>query len=274
MKVTILGCGTSGGVPSIVGNWGVCDPTNPKNRRRRVSILVEQDGASILVDASPDMREQCISAGIKRLDAVLITHDHADHCHGIDDLRGIAGAMRQRVPLYADPRSLRTLTSRFAYIFAGRGGYPAICDSHEITGPFKVAGIDVVPFVQVHGDIESLGFRFGDFAYSTDVNALSEEAFAVLAGVKVWIVDALRYEPHPTHTHLAQTLRWIERVKPARAVLTHMTWDMDYARLSAELPPGIEPGFDGMELTWPEGGPAVDSRDNVLGMPLSTITKN
>jgi len=248
MKVTILGCGTSGGVPSITGNWGICDPDNPKNRRRRVSILVEQGATSLVVDVSPDFREQCISAGVQRLDAVLLTHDHADHCHGIDDLRGIAGVMRQRVPIHGSAQTMRTVAKRFGYIFEGRGGYPAICDSIEIGGPFRIGDIDVVPFTQIHGDIESLGFRFGDIAYSTDLNELPEESFEALAGVKIWIVDALRRTPHPSHAHLAKTLSWIERLKPARAILTHMTWEMDYDTLRAELPPGVEPAYDGLVL--------------------------
>ncbi len=248
MKVTVLGCGTSGGVPSITGNWGRCDPAEPKNRRRRVSILVEQGPASLVVDTSPDFREQCISAKVQRLDGVLFTHDHADHCHGIDDLRGIAGVMRQRVPVYADPRTLGTLSRRFSYIFQGAGGYPAICEGHEIGGPFEVAGVGVVPFRQIHGDIESLGFRFGPVAYSTDLNDLPDESFDILDGVKVWIVDALRHTPHPSHAHLERTLGWIARLKPERAILTHMTWEMDYASLRAELPDGVEPAFDGMVI--------------------------
>ncbi|MCW0182105.1 MAG: MBL fold metallo-hydrolase [Zavarzinia sp.] len=247
-KVTVLGCGTSGGVPSITGNWGRCDPNNPKNRRRRVSILVERGETSLIVDASPDLREQCISAGVQRLDAVLLTHDHADHCHGIDDLRGIAGVMRRRVPIHADARTLGTVSRRFSYIFQGNGGYPAICDGIEIDGPFSIGEIDVLPFRQIHGDIETLGFRFGNIAYSTDVNELPEEAFAALEGVEVWIVDALRHTPHPSHAHLEKTLSWIERVRPARAILTHMTWEMDYDSLIHSLPVGVEPAYDGMVI--------------------------
>ena len=251
MRVTILGCGTSGGVPRIGNHWGDCDPNEPKNRRRRVSILVEHGGTRLLVDTSPDLREQCLDAGVDRLDAVLYTHEHADHIHGIDDLRGLAYLSGGRIPAYAAARALAEITQRFSYIFESRYGYPAICTTHEIDGPFRVGEIDVQPFEQQHGPITSLGFRFGPIAYSTDLNDLSEDAFAALDGIDVWIVDALRYDPHPTHAHLDMTLGWIERVKPKRAVLTHMTWDMDYATLARRLPDGVEPAYDGMVIDLP-----------------------
>jgi phosphoribosyl 1,2-cyclic phosphate phosphodiesterase len=252
MKVTILGCGTSGGVPSITGTWGACDPTDPRNRRRRVSIMVEQAGSRLIVDTSPDLREQCLSAGIDRLDAVLLTHDHADHTHGIDDLRGIAGRMRRRVPVHADARTVATLRRRFDYIFEDTLGYPAICDAHVIDGPFRVGAIPVVPFRQHHGEIDSLGFRFGGVAYSTDLVDLPAESWPVVSGLDLWIVDALRYEPHPTHAHLDLTLQWIARARPKRAILTHMNWDMDYAALAARLPAGVEPGIDGLAVDIPD----------------------
>lgn len=250
MRVTVLGCGTSSGVPRIGGEWGACDPNEPKNRRRRVSIWVETGGTSLLVDTAPDFREQALDAGITRLDGVLFTHDHADHTHGIDDLRMLSYVQRERIPVYSDPRTLDTLRRRFEYIFEGKGGYPAICSQHEIGAgtPFTVGDAEILPFEQGHGSVTTLGFRIGDFAYSTDLNALSEESLTRLEGIKVWIVDALRYEPHPTHTHLEQTLEWIAQIGPDRAVLTHMTWDMDYATLKAELPEGIEPGYDGMTI--------------------------
>ena len=246
MKVTILGCGTSGGVPRIGPVWGRCNPDNPKNRRRRVSILVEHEDTKLLVDTAPDLREQCLDAGINSLDGVLYTHDHADHTHGIDDLRGIAHAMGRRVDIYANAETLAVLRRRFGYVFRSVAGYPVIAEAHEIAGPFRVGAIDVVPFVQLHGPLTSLGFRFGPVAYSTDLNGLDDDAFAALEGVKVWIVDALRYDPHPTHAHLDQTLGWIERVRPERAILTHMTWDMDYDELKARLPAHIEPAYDGL----------------------------
>lgn len=248
MKVTILGCGTSGGVPRVGNVWGACDPENPKNRRRRVSILVEEGDSRLLVDTSPDLREQLLDADVDRLNGVLYTHDHADHTHGIDDLRGIFHTMGRQVDIYADAKTLKILKRRFDYIFTPSFGYPPICTPHEITGPFNIGGISVIPFRQIHGPIESLGFRFNSVAYSTDLNGIPEESFAALEGVDVWIVDALRYEPHPTHPHLEMTLEWIERVKPKRAILTHMTWDMDYDTLKSELPDGVEPGYDGMVI--------------------------
>lgn len=245
-RVTILGCGTSGGVPRVGGQWGDCDPTEPRNHRRRVSIYVEADDARLLVDTSPDLREQCLDAGVKRIDAVLYTHDHADHVHGIDDLRGFYQMQKRRIPVYGSRASLDVIERRFDYIFKPIHGYPAICEAHEIRGPFQVNGVDVVPFEQEHGEITSLGFRFGPIAYSTDLKALPEASFAALEGVEVWIVDALRPEPHPTHAHLDLTLSWIERVKPRRAILTHMTSEMDYQTLRRALPSGVEPAHDGL----------------------------
>ena len=248
MRVTVLGCGTSGGVPVLGNYWGNCDPDNPKNRRSRVSVAVEQDDKRLIIDTSPDLREQCLANDISEVDGVLFTHDHADHTHGIDDLRIIALRRRARVPIFANRDTLGTLNRRFDYIFESHDGYPAICDGHEIMGPFNHAGFDITPFDQDHGNITTLGFRIGDFAYSTDVVSLDDAAFEALAGVKVWVVTALRYEPHPTHAHLEQTLEWIERVKPDRAYLTHMTWEMDYETLMAELPAGVEPAYDGLVI--------------------------
>jgi phosphoribosyl 1,2-cyclic phosphate phosphodiesterase len=249
MKVTILGCGTSAGVPRIGNFWGNCDPSEPKNRRRRVSILVEKDDTAVLVDTSPDLREQALSANITRLDGVIYTHDHADHTHGIDDLRPIAQDMKRRIDLYGNRRTLDLLTTRFGYIFNSASVYPAIAEGHEITGPFSIGALDILPFRQIHGDIESFGFRFGSIAYSTDLNVLPEESIDLLKGVDTWIVDALRYDPHPTHPHLDLTLSWIAKVQPRRAILTHMTWDMDYATLKRDLPPGVEPAYDGMVIS-------------------------
>lgn len=251
MRVTILGCGTSGGVPRIGpdgGMWGACDRNNPKNRRRRVSILVEEGDAKVLVDTSPDLRAQLLDAGVSSLDAVLYTHDHADHTHGIDDLRAVSHVMGRKVDIYANKRTLDVLFERFGYIFTEKFNYPPFCASHLIDGPLNFGPISVLPFEQVHGAITSYGFRFGNLAYSTDLNALDEAAFEALAGVEVWILDALRYEPHPTHPHLELALEWIARVGPKRAILTHMTWDMDYDILRRDLPAGVEPAYDGMVI--------------------------
>ncbi len=256
MRVTVLGCGPSWGVPSIGPFWGRCDPKDPRNRRRRVSVLVETRGRTILIDTSPDLREQLIDAGTRRLDAVLLTHAHADHLHGIDDLRAVNRLMRAPIPLYCDRATLEEIRRRFGYVLEppteeGRFYKPSLL-AHEIEGPFSACGIEIVPFAQDHGFSTTLGFRIGAMAYSTDVTELDERAFSVLGGVELWIVDCMRREPHPTHSHLAKTLSWISRVKPRRAVLTHMDSSLDYEELSRELPPGVEPGQDGLVIEVPE----------------------
>lgn len=250
MKVTILGCGSSGGVPLIGGSWGKCDPKEPKNRRRRVSILVEDGVTRILVDTSPDLREQLLDAGVSWIDAVLITHAHADHLHGIDDLRGLNRTMRRAIPIHANRATMEEIERRFDYVLRpvseGQGYYKPVLIPNLIDGPFEIGGISVVPIDQDHGFTRSLGFRFGDLAYSTDVVELDEAAFAALAGIKLWIVDCVRAEKHLTHSHLAKTLSWIDRIRPERAILTHMDTGFDYATLKRELPPGVEPGYDGL----------------------------
>jgi phosphoribosyl 1,2-cyclic phosphate phosphodiesterase len=248
MKVTLLGCGASTGVPAIGPDWGRCDPNEPRNRRRRASLLVENNGVAILIDMSPDLREQLIDARVKRLDAVLLTHAHADHLHGIDDIRQVNRLMQAPIPLWADAGTLAEIGRRFGYALAppdepGRYYKPAL-EPNEITGRFAIAGVTVVPFAQDHGFSTTLGFRVGAVAYSTDVTELDENAFAALAGVELWIVDCMRKAPHPTHSHLDKTLGWIERVRPRRAVLTHMDQSLDYRTLAAELPNGVEPGYD------------------------------
>ena len=252
MRVTVLGCGASTGVPTIGPNWGRCDPTDPRNRRRRVSVLVEVSSTTILVDTSPDLREQLIDARVSRLDAVVITHAHADHLHGIDDLRSVNRLMRNAIPLYAGAETLAEIGRRFGYVLEpveepGRYYKPTLVP-HEITGPFEIAGTPIVPFAQDHGFSTTLGLRIGGFAYSTDVTELDDNAFATLEGIELWIVDCLRRLPHPTHSHLAKTLSWIDRVGPGRAVLTHMDQSLDYRELSAELPSGVEPGRDGLVI--------------------------
>ena len=252
MRVTVLGCGASTGVPTIGPNWGRCDPTDPRNRRRRVSVLVEIGRVVILIDTSPDLREQLLDAGVTRLDAVVVTHAHADHLHGIDDLRSVNRLMQRPIPLYADAKTLTEIGQRFGYVLEpisepGRYYKPTLVP-HEIGGPFDIGGISIAPFIQDHGFSTTLGLRIGRFAYSTDVVELDDAAFAVIEGVELWIVDCLRREPHPTHSHLAKTLSWIGRVRPRRAVLTHMDQSLDYRELSAELPKGIEPGQDGLVI--------------------------
>jgi len=249
MKITILGCGTSGGVPRVGNIWGNCDPNNPKNRRRRSSILVQHEGTDVLIDTSPDLREQCLDANITRLDAVLYTHDHADHTHGIDDLRGIFFCMKKRVDIYADRKTLDMLENRFDYIFASKENYPAICKGHEIDlSSFEIGALNIQPFTQIHGQNTSLGFHLNRIAYSTDFNAIPEESDEHLYNLDLWVVDALRPEPHPTHSHLEQTLQLIEKYKPKKAILTHMAWEMDYETVKAGLPDYIEPAYDGLVI--------------------------
>ena len=252
MKLTVLGSGTSSGVPRIGGDWGQCDPANPKNRRRRVSVLVEDGETRLLVDTSPDMREQLLAAGVGEVDAVFYTHDHADHAHGIDDLRGITQNLGHRVPCFAAADTLAILTTRFDYIFEGSHGYPAIATIEPIEPAHRIGSITVRPFRQIHGLIDSVGYRFEAagraVAYSTDLNAIPREAEPMLAGLDLWVVDALRRKPHPSHPHLALTLEWIARFAPRRAIITHMDTSMDYATLAAALPAGVEPGYDGLAV--------------------------
>jgi phosphoribosyl 1,2-cyclic phosphate phosphodiesterase len=253
VRVRILGCGTSSGVPRIGNDWGDCDPAEPKNRRRRVSILVGHGGTNLLVDTGPDLREQLLDARVRTLDAVLWTHDHADHCHGIDDLRQIFHARGSAVPGYAREDTLDTLLGRFGYIFEGKGGYPPVASANLLPDRLEIGPISIRTVDQPHGDITSAGFRFDaagtSIGYSTDVNGLTEEMIALFSGIDIWIVDALRRRPHPSHASLSETLAWIAAVQPKRAILTHMDQSMDYRGLLAELPAGVEPGFDGQEIT-------------------------
>jgi phosphoribosyl 1,2-cyclic phosphate phosphodiesterase len=260
-RVTLLGCGSSGGVPRVGEGFGTCDPAEPRNRRRRCSILVETENASgrtsVLVDTSPDLREQLIDAGINALDGVLYTHDHADHTHGIDDLRGLAQSSRRKVDTHADERTAAVLHARFGYCFSTPPGsaYPPILnDCRLVAGTWvEIEGaggsIAALPFTVGHGDIDALGFRFGNLAYTPDVKSVPDESLEALANLDVWIVDALRRRPHPSHWHLDLTLEWIARLKPRRAILTNLHTDMDYQTLCAELPDGIEPGYDGMVIS-------------------------
>jgi phosphoribosyl 1,2-cyclic phosphate phosphodiesterase len=255
MKVTILGCGGSQGVPSATGDWGRCDPTNPRNYRRRPAVLVETTSASgeertLLIDAPPELREQLAAARVRRIDAVLFTHAHADHTHGIDDLRPFARAAGRAVPVFAAGSVLAELEERFAYtIFEAKSKpYRPILSLKPIRDSFLAADIPVTSFIQDHGFSLSTGYRIGDFGYSIDVVRMLDAGFAALAGITHWIVDCQQIDLHPSHSHLAQTLAWIERVRPRRSVLTHLGPKLDYAALSAELPPGVEPGYDGLTI--------------------------
>ncbi|MGQ0674725.1 MAG: MBL fold metallo-hydrolase [Rhodospirillales bacterium] len=254
MRVTVLGCGGSGGVPVVGNYWGDCDPSEPKNRRRRVSILVEQDDTRILVDTSPDLREQLLAAKVDRLTAVVYTHSHADHVHGIDDLRALNYRMKAALPAYARPETLAEIERRFGYVFqplpGGNDPYiyrPALTPMPVDQPRFEIGGIPVTWFEQDHGfGGVSTGYRFADAAYSTDVWGLSEDALAKLAGLKLWVVDCLRWEAHPSHAHFDRVLDWVARLKPRRTVLTHMNHAMDYRKALAKCPPGVEPGYDGL----------------------------
>ena len=255
MKATILGCGPSGGVPLIGGNWGVCDPANPKNRRRRPSILIEADGFNLLVDTSPDLRDQLIDAGVGQVDVVLYTHEHADHVMGIDDLRGVWRFTRRMIDVYAAPDVLDSLTQRFHYIFEGHHDpemelYRPLCRPHRIDGPLSVGPFaKIEPLEQDHGICASLGFRFGDFAYSTDVVRMPDATLDALVGIDTWVVDCLRDgRPHPTHANLETVLEWVGRVKPRRTILTHMNHDADFETLAKSLPDGMEPAWDGLSF--------------------------
>jgi phosphoribosyl 1,2-cyclic phosphate phosphodiesterase len=262
LEVTVLGCGSSGGVPRADGNWGVCDPADPRNRRDRCSLMVRRLSAggpeawtTIVVDTSPEFRLQTAREGARRLDALLMTHDHADQAHGLDDIRAFAQRQRARIPCHVDAATKATLLTRFGYVFLGEKGYPAISDLVPIPPhgkPWRVEGpsgaIPVVTFDQDHGEVRSVGYRFGPVAYSSDVLQLDDAAFEALAGVELWIVDALRYTPHPTHAHVERTLGWIERLKPKRAILTNLHIDLDYEELSSCLPGGVEVAWDGMRI--------------------------
>lgn len=253
MKVRILGSGTSSGVPRVGDDWGECDRAEPRNRRRRPSILISWGETRILVDTSPDLREQLLDARITDIEAVLWTHDHADHCHGIDDLRQLYHSRRRPVAGYARRDSLALLKKRFAYAFEGKDSYPAVVTPHLLPNHVNLGGISVRTVDQPHGEITTAGLRFDaggvSIGYSTDFNDLTDDMRMLFEGLDLWVVDALRRRPHPTHPHLAGTLEWIRALAPKRAILTHMDNSMDYRTLCAELPAGIVPGYDGLEVT-------------------------
>ena len=262
LRFTILGCGSSGGVPRLGGHWGNCDPSNPRNRRRRCSMLVERitpDGRTrVLVDTSPDMRQQLLDAGVGQLDGVVWTHSHADHVHGIDDLRMIVINQRRMLDIWADDATWTDLSTRFAYAFQTPPGssYPPILSRHSLSGPVKVEGaggpITLHPIRVGHGEIEALGLRIGGLAYMPDVNVIPPDAQALLSDLDVWVLDALRRTPHPSHLSLSESLAWIDRMKPRRGVLTNMHLDLDYATVMAETPETVVPAHDGMTIELPD----------------------
>jgi len=261
LEITILGCGSSGGVPRASQEWGACDPANPKNRRRRCSISVRRQSENgdtlVLVDTSPDLREQWLMTGYDRLDGILITHSHADHTHGIDDVRPLVIKARKRIDMFMDEPTGAALRRRFDYIFQTPPGsqYPPLLNERRLTpgSPCSIDGpggmVEAMPFLLHHGDMDALGFRFGNLAYTPDVVAIPQDSVDHLAGLDIWIIDALRYTRHPSHFSLDEALEWIARMRPRRAILTNLHTDMDYAQLCAELPDGVEPAYDGMVVT-------------------------
>ena len=262
LRATILGCGSSGGVPRLGAMWGACDPQNPKNRRRRCgasrrAARQARRHTTVLVDTSPDLREQLLGVRAEALDGVLYTHDHADHTHGIDDLRMVAYAMKRRIDVWADAGTLPSLVGRFDYCFSSAArfrSYPPILSAHTLNPPqpVRIEGptgiIEAIPIPQTHGEIGSLGFRVGGLAYSPDISDVPDGTAALLQDLDVWIVDALRFTPHPSHFSVKQALEWIKRLQPKRAILTHMTTDLDYEALRRELPAGVEPAYDNMVI--------------------------
>ncbi len=262
LRFTILGSGSSGGVPRLGGNWGDCDPDNPRNARRRCSLLIERETAAgitrVLIDTTPDMRSQLLDAGVGALDAVVYTHSHADHVHGLDDLRMIVFNMKKRVPVWADGPTQNDLLSRFGYAFVqpDSSPYQPILTMNTIDGDITVEGaggeITLRPFAVSHGIIDALGFRIKDVAYLPDAAEIPEDVWPVLKGLDCWIVDALRRTPHPTHSHLENTLKWIERAAPRQGIITNMHVDMDYQTLVEETPDNVTPAYDGMILRYPD----------------------
>ncbi|HVZ14330.1 MAG TPA: MBL fold metallo-hydrolase [Bauldia sp.] len=266
LRITVLGCGSSPGVPRIGNDWGACDPNEPRNRRTRTSILIErvtEAGATrVLVDTGPDLRQQLLAADVRAIDAVVYTHAHADHVHGIDDLRAFWLNTHRLVEVYADAPTAAHLRHAFGYCFATQPGsnYPPILRHNPISAgmPFAISGaggsLAIVPFRQIHGEIESLGLRVGTFAYSCDISDLPPESVPEVEGADLWIVDALRPRPHPSHFSLAEAVAWIQKLRVRRGVLTHMHNDLDYATTRQALPAGIEPAYDGMVVELPLAG--------------------
>ena len=260
LRLTILGCGSSGGVPRVGNDWGACDPRESKNRRRRCSVLVEQHGNNgttrVLVDTSPDLREQLLDAKVKALDGVIFTHDHADHMHGIDDLRPLVIRNRKRIPVHADEPTCETLRKRFGYCFLSPEGsiYPPILELNEFDHgkPLAIDGaggaLEIMPIPVIHGPTPALGFRFGAIAYIPDVSDIPPASVDLLQGLDMLLLDALRYTPHISHFNVETALEWIERLKPRSAILTNLHCDIDYATLNVELPDGVTAAYDMMRI--------------------------
>lgn len=258
IRATILGCGSSGGVPRLGGRWGACDPGNPRNRRRRCSLLVERNGpegtTQVLIDTGPDMVPQLLDAGVATLDAVIYTHAHADHVHGIDDIRQLVYNARRRMPIWADLATCLALTRRFGYVFETPEGsfYPPIADLYRIEDAVTIDGpggpITFNPFSVEHGESLALGFRIGGLVYLPDVSHIPDAAWPLIEGAEVFICDALRHDPHPSHAHLALALEWLERAATRRGVLTNMHIDMDYDEVMARTPDHIHPAHDGLQI--------------------------
>ena len=254
MQITILGCGSSAGVPAIGNYWGKCDPNNPKNQRLRSSILVKSDESQILIDASPDLRQQLLFAKIDYIDAVLITHAHADHIHGIDDFRYLNHLMNKHIDLYAKSDVIDEIRKKFNYVFddlvpEAKGFYYKPClIPNKINSKFKIKDVEIESFQQSHGFCESTGYRMNNIAYSTDVVELNDHAFSKLYNLDLWIVDCLRFEPHKTHSHFDKTMEWINKLKPKKAILTHMNFEVDYDTISSMLPKNCFAGYDGLKI--------------------------
>jgi phosphoribosyl 1,2-cyclic phosphate phosphodiesterase len=264
IRFTILGCGSSPGVPRITGDWGNCDPSNPKNRRTRASAMVERIAADggvtrVIIDTGPDFRDQMLAARVERVDAVVYTHAHADHIHGIDDLRGFWLEQRKLIDIHADEITLRRIREAFGYCFATPPGmsYPPILIAHtiDLEKPLVVTGeggtLALEPLQQIHGDIASLGFRIGAMAYCSDVSDFPPATAARLVDLDYLVIDALQYRTHPSHFSFDQAMGWIDRLRPRRAILTHMHTPLDYATVTAETPANVEPAYDGMAFEFP-----------------------